>query len=73
VSYGFGKPLTRAFQKHITWPLFLAIKKIWLLFDINGLFHGDRHLKHPTIGWQLKLFGCPRRHGGDDFIFSKII
>jgi len=27
----------------------------------------------PPLGWRFKLFSCPRGHGGDDFIFSKMI
>jgi hypothetical protein len=46
-----GEPLTRAFQKHITWAPFLAIKKIWSLFNNSGLFHGDYHLKIAAIIW----------------------
>jgi hypothetical protein len=44
--------------------------EFWLPLDDEGVLDSDQNnliaIQHtPTITWQLRFFGCPRKHGGD--------
>jgi hypothetical protein len=38
----FGKPLSRAFQKHVTCHAFLTIKFFWSPLNNGGVWHSNR-------------------------------
>jgi hypothetical protein len=73
MSHVFRKPLSKAFQKHMTCPLVWQLKKIWSLSDNGGVLDADlkvviqTHLQHRMA---TKCFWSPRRACWGLFFFK---
>ncbi len=62
-------------SKKMTCPPFLAIEKLRSSSNLGGVFDGNQKTlitsQHtPTIGWQLKFFGCQKGHWEGIFFFQ---